>query len=166
MAANSGHSVVDLSAFFGAQVVQAGTDVCDESADAGDLVLGRHGLGACPVVEAMGGEHPLPVAQKVVQVGLQVGEVGDVGPEVPATHAAETERASVAAGFYVGGLGAHPVGHRDLADCIAGMLGLEQCPRLGPDALAVPVEAERGDPLDGGTTTVLPNLWRSGIFKQ
>ena len=86
-------------AFVGGELVEAGADPGDEAADAADLLVRGHGLGACPVVEVGGGEQAFPVAQQVVEVGLQVGQVGDVGAEVVAAGAAEPERAGLAAGL-------------------------------------------------------------------
>ena len=103
-----------------------------------------HGLGACPVVEIGGGEQAFPVAQQVVEVGVQVGQVGDVGAEVVAAGAAEPERAGAAAGFDVGRFGADAERDGDLADGAAGVFGVEQRLGLPPDAVAVPVELHRG----------------------
>ena len=86
---------------------------------------------------------------------MQVGQVGDVGAEVVAAGAAEPERAGVAAGLDVGRLGADPEGDGDLADGAAGVFGVEQLLRGSPDAVAVPVELHRGDPVDGFAATVL-----------
>ena len=107
------------------------------------------GFGARPLVDIGGGEHPFPVAEQVVEVGVQVGEVGDVGAEVVAADAAEPVGAGVPAGCDVGRLGAGAVGHGDLADGAAGVLGVEQRLGIAPDAVAVPVELQRGDLVDG-----------------
>ena len=117
---------VDLVAFVGGEVVEAGADPGDETADPGDLLLGGGGFGAGPVVEVGGGEQSFPVAEQVIEVGLQVGQVGDVGAEVVAAGAAEPERAGVAAGFDVGRFGADPERDGDLADGAAGVFGVEQ----------------------------------------
>ena len=55
-------------------------DAADELPDAGDLLLGGGGVGAGPLVDAAdGGGEPFAGAQQVIEVGGQVGEVGDVG---------------------------------------------------------------------------------------
>src|SRR5260370_181016 len=132
----------------GWEVGEEGGDAGEERPDAGDLLLGWHRLGAGPLLDVGGGEEPLAVAQQVVQVGLQVGEVGHVGAEVVAARAAEPERAGMAAGLDVGRLAAAAEGDHDLADGAAGVLGVQQ--RLGraPDTIAVPVELQGGDPVD------------------
>ena len=89
--------------------------------------LGGGGVGARPLVDAVdGGGEPFPGAQQVIEVGGQVGQVGDVGAEVVAAGAAEPERAGAAAGGDVGRLGAGAVGDGDLADGVAGVLGVQQ----------------------------------------
>ena len=82
-------------------------DPADEPPDPGDLLLGGGGVGAGPLVDAVdGGGEPFPGAQQVIEVGGQVGEVGDVGAEVVAAGAAEPDRAGASAGLHVGWLGA------------------------------------------------------------
>jgi hypothetical protein len=76
---------------------------------------------------------------------------------VPAAHTAKADRAVLPAGGDVAGLGAHPVGDGDLADCAAGVFGVQQGLGLAPDAVAVAVELHRGDPVDGLATALLPN---------
>ena len=75
---------------------------------------------------SVAGEKAFAVAQQVVEVGLQVGQVGDVGAEVVAAGAAEPERAGPAAGFDVGRFGAHAERDGDLAEGPAGVFGVEQ----------------------------------------
>ncbi|HEX9353744.1 MAG TPA: hypothetical protein VF933_08005 [Streptosporangiaceae bacterium] len=99
------------------------------------------------MVEFGGGEQAFPAAEQVVEVGLQVGQVGDVGAEVVAAGAAEPERAGLPAGFDVGWLGADPERDRDLADGAADVLGVQQRLGLAPGAVAVPVELHDGDPV-------------------
>lgn len=64
-------------------------DLVDELPDLGDLVFGGGGGGARPVLGAGGGGEPFTGAQQVVEVGGQVGQVGDVGAEVVAAGAPE-----------------------------------------------------------------------------
>ena len=124
-------------------------DAVDEPPDAGDLLLGGGGVGAGPLVDAVdGGGEPFAGAEQVIEVGGQVGQVGDVGAEVVAAGAAEPDRAGAAAGRDVGRLGAGPVGDGDLADRVPGVLGFQQGAGVAPDPVAVPVEAHRGDLVD------------------
>ena len=85
----------------------------------------RHRFGACPVIEVGGGEQAFAGAQQVVEVGVQVGQVGHVGAEVVAAGAAEPERASPTAGFDVGWFGADAERDGDLADGVAGVFGVQ-----------------------------------------
>jgi hypothetical protein len=54
-------------------------DPGDEPPDPGDFLLGRRGGGAGPVIDAGHGGQSLSGAEQVVEVGGQVGQVGDVG---------------------------------------------------------------------------------------
>ena len=149
VAADDGDGLVDLVAFGGGELAEAGVDPGDEPPDPGDLLLRGQGLGVRPVVQVGGGEQAFPVAQQVIEVGLQVGQVGHVGAEVVAAGAAEPVRAGLPAGLDVGRLGADPERDGDLADGAADVLGVQQRLRLAPDAVAVPVELHRRDPVDG-----------------
>src|SRR6266516_20184 len=100
---------------------------------------------------------PFAGAEQVIKVGSQVRQVGHVGAEVITAGAAEPDRAGFAAGCDVGRLGAGAVGDSDRADGVPGMLGVEQGAGLTPDRVAVPVEAHRGDLVDGGAAAVLPD---------
>ena len=71
--------------------------------------------------------------------------------------AAEPDRAGPAAGGHVGRLGAAAVGDGDLADGVPGVLGCQQRGRVPPDAVAVPVEAERGHLVDRLAAAVFPD---------
>ena len=97
---------------------------------------------------------PFASAQQIVEVGLQVGQERDVGAEVITAGAAEPDRTRPATGLDVGRLGAGAVGDGDLADGVAGAFGFQQGVRVAPDPVAVPVEAERGDGIDGRAATV------------
>ena len=116
--------------------------------------LGWHRVGACPLVEFGGGEQAFAGAQQVVEVGVQVGQVGDVGAEVVAAGAAEPERAGAAAGLHVGRFGADAERDGDLTDSPAGVFGVQQRSGLPPDAVTVPVELHRGDAVDGFAAAV------------
>lgn len=83
---------------------------------------------------------------------LKVGEVGDIGGKVLAAQAAEPQRAGVAACGDVGGLAAHAVRGCYLADRAADMFRVEQALRGTPDTVAVPVELQGGDPVNGFAT--------------
>ena len=76
------------------------------------------------------------------------------GAEVVAVHAPVPDRAGSAAGFDVGRLGAGAVGDGDLPGGVAGAFGFQQHPRIAPDPVAMPVEAQRGDGVDGGAATI------------
>ena len=117
--------------------------------------LGGGGLGAGPVVDAGGGGEPFAGAEQVIEVGGQVGQVGDVGAEVVAAGAAEPDRAGAAAGGDVGRLGAGAVGDGDRADGVAGVLVVQQRAGVAPDPVAVPVELHGGDLVDGIAAAVL-----------
>ena len=64
---------VDVGTVVGGEVVETGLDAGDESANGPDLVFGGHGFGACPFVDVGGGEDSFPVAEQVVEVGVEVG---------------------------------------------------------------------------------------------
>jgi hypothetical protein len=54
-------------------------DLADEQADPGDLFPGGGGVGAGPVVDPVDGSgQALAGGQQVVEVGGEVGQVGDV----------------------------------------------------------------------------------------
>jgi len=80
---------------------------------------------------------------------------------VVAAGAAEPVGAGVAAGLDVGWLGAAAERDGDLADGAAGVLGVQQGPGLVPDPVAVPVELNGGEPVDGLAAAFLADpLWR------
>ncbi len=149
MAADDLDGFVDAGTLVGVEVIEAGVDTSDQGAYAFDLLLRGGRLGAGPVVELGGGEKAFPAAQQIVEVGLQVGQVGDVGAEMVAAGATEPEWAGAASGLDIGRLGADPEGHCHLAEGAPGVLGVEQLLGLTPDVIAVAVEHERGDPFDG-----------------
>ncbi|MEV6390620.1 hypothetical protein [Nocardia xishanensis] len=45
------------------------------------------------------------------------------------------------------------IGDDDLADGVAGTFGFEQAVGIAPDPITMPVEAQRGDGIDGCTAT-------------
>ena len=155
VASDGGDGGVDVGSLLVGEVLETGLDPGDETADADDLFFGGHGFSSRPLVDIGGGKDSFAVAEQVVEVGLQIGEVGDVGAEVVTARAAEPERAGVAAGLDVGGLGADPEGDDDLADGAAGVFGVEQLLGASPDAVAVPVELHGSHPVDGLAATVL-----------
>ena len=147
--------LVDLGSLGVVELGDIALDAVDQPPDPGDLLLGGGGVGAGPLVDPVdGGGQPFPGAQQIIEVCLQVGQVRDVGAEVVAAGAAEPDRAGPAAGFDVGRFGAGAVGHGDLPDGVAGVLGLQQRVGVAPDPVAVPVEAQRGDGVDGGAAAV------------
>src|ERR1039457_4821589 len=139
-------------------VIEAGDvalDPGDQVPDPDDLLLGRGGVGAGPLIAAVdGGGQPFAGAQQVLQVCLQVGQERDIGLEVVAAGAAEPDGAGAATGLDVGGLAAGAIRHGDLPDRVTGTFGFQQGPGVTPDPVAVPVEAERGDLVDGVTAAV------------
>ena len=83
MLADDGDRLIDLGALGGRQLGGVAFDPVDELPDAGDLFAGGGGASAGPVVDAVdGGGEPFSGAQQVIEVGSEVGEVGDVGAEV------------------------------------------------------------------------------------
>ncbi len=76
MAADHGRGLVDLVTFGGGQLAEAGFDPGDELPDAGDLLFRWQSVGSCPVVQLGGGEQAFLAAEQVIEVGLQVGQVG------------------------------------------------------------------------------------------
>ena len=111
MLADDGDRMIDLGALGGWQLGDVAVDQADEPPDPGDLRLSGGGVGARPFVDAVDrGGQPFPGAQQVIEVGGQVGQVGDVGGEVVAACAAEPDRAGPAAGGDVGRFGAAAVG--------------------------------------------------------
>ena len=57
----------------------------------------------------------------------------------------------------VGRFGAAAVGDGDVADGVAGVLGVQQGVGVAPEPVAVPVEAVRGHRVDGGAAALLPD---------
>ena len=153
--ANDGDRLVDAGSLAFVEIGDVAFDPADQPPDPGDFLLGRGGVDAGPVVDSVdGGGQPFAGAQQIIEVCLQVGQVGNVGAEVVAARAAVPDRAGSSAGFDVGRFGAGAVGDGDLADGVAGAFGFQQHPRVAPDPVAVPVEAERGDGVDGGAAAV------------
>ena len=153
--ADHGDGFVDMGALGGGQAGEVAVDPVDEPADAGDLLLGWGGVGACPLVGAVdGGGETFAGAQQVVEVGGQVGEVGDVGAEVVAARAAEPDGAGASAGLHVGRFGAVTIRHGDFPDRVPGMLGFQQGAGGAPDMAAMPVKAHRGYLVDGVAAAV------------
>lgn len=89
-AADHRDGFLDLRLILG-EVVEVGFDTFDQAADPPDLLLGRRGLAARPVVRFEGGHQPLAAAQQVGEVCLKVGQVGDVRAEVIAADTTEAE---------------------------------------------------------------------------
>jgi hypothetical protein len=98
-----------LLALGAGELTEAGLNAADQLADELDLGLGRDCFGAGPIVQVTGNQNAFTVAEEVLQVSPEVGQIGGVGEEVAAVGAAEPERAGVPAGLDVGGLGADPV---------------------------------------------------------
>jgi hypothetical protein len=130
-------------------------DPIDQLSDPGDLLLGRSGVGARPLIEAVeGGGQVFPGVQQIIEIGLQVGQMRNRCPKMVAAGAAEPDGTSAAAGLHVRRFAAGAVGHGDFPDRVAGVLGVQQCVGVAPDPVTVPVEAQRGEGVDGGAATV------------
>ena len=153
--ADHGNGFVDPGSFGIAEIGDVTPDRGDQVPDPGDLLFGGGGVCAGPFIDAVdGGGQPLPGAQQVLQVCLQVGQERDIGLEVVAACAAEADGAGAAAGLDVGRFAAGAVWHRDLTDRVTGAFGVQQGTRVPPDPVAVPVEAERGDLVRGVAAAV------------
>jgi len=133
VAADDLDRVFDGGPFVGVEVVEPGFDAGDQPPDPVDLFVGWCGLLSCPVVELGAGEEAFAVAEQVVEVGVEVGEVGDVGAEVVTACAAESERAGPAPGSDVRRFGADAVGDGDLAQGPPGVFGVDKGLRFLPD---------------------------------
>lgn len=87
--ADRGDGPFGLVALVAGELVQAAGDAGDQPADPADLLLRWHGFCFRPFLDIGGGEYPFPVAQQVIEIGVQVREVGHVGAEEAAARAAE-----------------------------------------------------------------------------
>jgi len=109
--------VLDLGSILRGEVVEFGPDAVNQTADPANLLSGRKGLRARPLVGIdRSGEDTFPVAEQVGQVRLQIGQVRRIRAEVAAADAPEPDRAGIAAGGNVAGFAASTVRDSDLAD--------------------------------------------------
>jgi hypothetical protein len=101
--ADHGDGVADAGAVGGGQLGDVAFDPVDEPPDSGDLLLAGGGVGEDPFIDAVdaGGE-AFAGAQQVIEVGGQVGQVGDVGAEVVAAGAPLTELTAMFQQFRAG----------------------------------------------------------------
>ena len=98
--ADNGDCVVDLGPLGVVELGDVAFDPVDQPPDPGDFLLGGGGVGTGPVVDSVdGGGQSFPGAQQIIEVCLQVGQVGNVGAEVVAAGAAEPDRAGASAGL-------------------------------------------------------------------
>lgn len=74
-----GNGLVDLVAVLGAESVEVCLDATDELPNPRDLLVRGHGLVLGPGVCFRHRGQPFPVAEQVVNVCLEVGQIGDVG---------------------------------------------------------------------------------------
>jgi hypothetical protein len=65
-----GDGLLKLLSLSGFEFIEPAADLVDQTADAADLFLRRHGLGASPLIEVGGGEQAFAGAQQVVEVGV------------------------------------------------------------------------------------------------
>src|SRR5579875_411070 len=122
----------------------------DHAPERGDLFGRGYGGLPRPVFEL--GERSteaLAVGEQPGQVGPQLGEEARVAPEVGAAKALLAERAGLAVRLYVGGLGANPERDGDLPDRFAGYLGVEEPLDERAGTLALSVDLEPGQHVDG-----------------
>jgi hypothetical protein len=68
-AADDLDGLLDLGAVLVGELIEVGADAADEATDAGDFLIGRHGLALGPVIGAEGGQ-AFAAAQQVSEVGL------------------------------------------------------------------------------------------------
>jgi hypothetical protein len=147
--------VLDPSSLGLVELGDIAVDPIDQLSDPGDLLLGGCGVGARPLVDPLeGGGQVFPGAQQILEIGLQVGQMGDGGPVVVTPDAAEPNGTSTTAGLHVGRFAAGAIGNGDVPDRVAGVFGFQECVGVAPDPVTVPVEAQRGDRVDGGAATV------------
>src|SRR6188472_4139141 len=91
MTPDDGDCVVDVGPFGVVDAVDAAFDSTDQPPDSGDFLVDGGGVGAGPIVDsADGGGQSFPGAQLIVEVRLQLGQVGDVGAEVVAAGAPDS----------------------------------------------------------------------------
>jgi hypothetical protein len=114
-------------------------------------VVAALGGGQRPAVQVTVGAHTYrsTIGSMGGRFLVPVGHVGGVGAEVVTAGAAEPVGTGAAAGLDVGWLGAAAERDGDLADGAAGVLGIQQRLGLVPDPVAVPVELDDGEPVDG-----------------
>jgi hypothetical protein len=106
--AQQGGSVLDRDAFLVAELGQLVLHRGDHLAVAADFLLLGHGPGG-----SAHGDAGFAGAEKFIEPGQELGQVGDVAFEVAAACALVADRALLAAGFDVAGLLAQPVGDGD-----------------------------------------------------
>jgi hypothetical protein len=146
---DGGRSVVDLGSFVGRELVEVLLDAVNEVLQPADLRVGGQGLGLGPLLQLDRCEYPFAVTEQIVEVCLEIGQVGDVGAEVVAADATESVGTGAAAGLDVGRFGADAVGDSDFADGPPGAFGVQQGFGVAPEVLAVTVELVAGDLVDG-----------------
>jgi len=103
-----------------------------------------------PVLQFGGGLNLFPVGEQLLQVGLELGQVGRVAAEVPAAQAGELVRAGLPACLGVGRLGADPERDRDLPDTHPGVLVSQLPADIVQHSVALVVELVGADPVDRG----------------
>ena len=140
--ADRGHGLPDLRPVGVAEVVQVGSDPADQLPE-GDLLVGRGSVGACPGLQVGSGVQAFPVGQQLLEVALQLGQVGRVAAEVPAAGVHVLVGQAWRPALTLERLGAHPERDGDLADAHAGVLVGQQPGDGGEDALPDGVELVR-----------------------
>jgi hypothetical protein len=94
--------VVDQRLVVLGEVTEVGLDAADQLPQLGDLLLTWGELGFGPVLQVGGGLDAFPVGEQLLQVGLELWQVGRVAAEVPAAQAPLTELAPIFKQFMAG----------------------------------------------------------------
>jgi hypothetical protein len=97
--ADDGYRVGDQGLVLLGKIGDVGLDAADQLPQLGDLFLARGELGFGPVLQFGGGSDSFPVGEQLLQVGLELGQVGRVAAEVPAAQAGELVGACLPACF-------------------------------------------------------------------
>src|SRR5260370_5776513 len=152
--ADHGDCVGDQGLVLLGKVLDVGLDAADQLPQLGDLFLARGELGFGPVLKVGGGLDPFPVGEQLLQVGLQLGQVGRVAAEMPAAQAGQLLVACPPPCLDVRRLGADPQRDRHLPDAPPGMLVGQQPADTEHDPAPLVVELGTADPVYRGPDTL------------
>src|SRR6266704_2038656 len=101
--ADHGDRIVDQGLVVLSELTEVSFYAADQLPQLGDLFLARGELGFGPVLQFGGGLDPLAVGEQLLQVGLELGQVGRVAAEVPAAQAGELVGAGLPAALTLDG---------------------------------------------------------------